>query len=83
MKFEWVLDQIIVGTLNGLLGALDPGKDVDNRQETSSLIEQQLASPIIQVETGNFLSNYEGPVIAVLHPKELVFYSLVKGWQFE
>uniref|UniRef100_A0AC34FI07 PTHB1 N-terminal domain-containing protein n=1 Tax=Panagrolaimus sp. ES5 TaxID=591445 RepID=A0AC34FI07_9BILA len=70
--------QIIVGTLNGLLGALDPGKDVENRQETASLIEQQLANPIIQVEVGNFLTNFNGPVIAVLHPKELHFYSLVR-----
>uniref|UniRef100_A0A914RCV6 PTHB1 N-terminal domain-containing protein n=1 Tax=Panagrolaimus davidi TaxID=227884 RepID=A0A914RCV6_9BILA len=70
--------QIIVGTFNGLLAALDPGKDVENRQETASLIEQQLSNPIIQVEVGNFLSNFSGPVIAVLHPKELHFYSLIK-----
>uniref|UniRef100_A0AC34R3K3 PTHB1 N-terminal domain-containing protein n=1 Tax=Panagrolaimus sp. JU765 TaxID=591449 RepID=A0AC34R3K3_9BILA len=72
-------DQIVLGTLNGILAVIDPGRDVDNRHETSSLIEQQFPHPILQVFIGKFVNSYDGPVLAILHPKDLVFYRVVKG----
>lgn len=79
LKLFNFLDQIILGTLNGILAIIDPGRDVDNRQETSSLIEQQFSHPIIQVFIGKFVNSYDGQVLAILHPKDLVFYRVVKG----
>ena len=58
---------------------MDPGRDVENRYETASLVEQQLSHPIIQVLVGRFINSYEGQVLAVLHPKDLVFYRCIRG----
>uniref|UniRef100_A0A7E4VZD8 Protein PTHB1 n=1 Tax=Panagrellus redivivus TaxID=6233 RepID=A0A7E4VZD8_PANRE len=70
--------QLVIGTLDGLLCLLDPGRDVDNRHEASSLMEIHLDQPIIQLAIGNFVSSQGDNVLAVLHPKLLVFYRVSK-----
>ncbi|KAI6218406.1 hypothetical protein M3Y99_01712500 [Aphelenchoides fujianensis] len=42
-------DQIIVGALTGAVVIVDPGKDVENRNETSILIEKTLPHPVLQI----------------------------------
>ena len=47
LKIEFV-DQLIVGSLDGTLAIIDPGRDVENRQEMASIVETQLSSPVLQ-----------------------------------
>ena len=49
-------EQIVVGTLDGLLTVLDPGRSsAENREQMSSLAEISLDRPILQV-----IINYRG-----------------------
>ena len=49
-------EQIVVGTLDGLLTVLDPGRSsAENREQISSLAEISLDRPILQV-----IINYRG-----------------------
>ena len=43
------------------------------------LLELDLKLPILQIDVGNFSSGGRGPQIAVLHPRQLAVYSLVKS----
>ena len=43
------------------------------------LLELDLKFPILQIEVGHFSSGGHGPHIAVLHPRQLSVYSLVKS----
>ena len=43
------------------------------------LLELDLKLPILQIEVGHFSSGGHGPHIAVLHPRQLSVYSLVKS----
>jgi Bardet-Biedl syndrome 9 protein len=70
------LEQIIIGSLNGNLVIIDPGRDVENRKEVSVLIEKQLSRAVLQILVGRFLTNYKENLLAVLHPKVLSFYRL-------
>ena len=47
-----VVDQIIVGTLDGRVLVIDPGRDVENRQEMGVIVEKQLNAPVLQVVVG-------------------------------
>ncbi|KAI6240427.1 hypothetical protein M3Y99_00475000 [Aphelenchoides fujianensis] len=69
-------DQIIVGALTGAVVIVDPGKDVENRNETSILIEKTLPHPVLQIAVGRFLASYDENLLAILHPKHLAFYRL-------
>ena len=72
----WFADQVIVGSLNGTLTIVDPGRDIDNRAAVAVLVEKRVGSPILQTLVGRFLSSYDAPLIAVLHPSTLAFYRL-------
>ncbi|KAI6172694.1 hypothetical protein M3Y98_01001800 [Aphelenchoides besseyi] len=69
-------DQILIGSLTGILVIVDPGKDIENRHEVSILVEKQLPHPILQILVGRFLASYDENLLAVLHPKHLAFYRL-------
>ncbi|KAI6240402.1 Protein PTHB1 [Aphelenchoides fujianensis] len=69
-------DQVIVGALTGVVVIVDPGKDVENRNETSILIEKTLPHPVLQIAVGRFLASYDENLLAILHPKHLAFYRL-------
>lgn len=71
-----------MGSLNGTLSVIDPGKDVERRQEMSVIVEAQLSQPILQVAIGKFFNSINDKIIAVLHPKLLGFYRLVSGKTF-
>jgi len=76
-----LLDQIIVGSLQGTLTVLDPARNVDQRQEMSLLIQLQLKSPVLQVSAGRygsskFLSADNQLLIAALHPHSIVYFQL-------
>lgn len=62
--------------MTGILVIIDPGKDVDTRNEISVLIEKQLPHPILQILVGRFLASYDENLLAILHPKQLTFYRL-------
>lgn len=80
-RYAFSLDQIIVGTLEGRVLVIDPGRDVENRQEMAVIVEKQLNTPVLQVGVGKFLSNYDTPLIATLHPRALAYHRLVAGEQ--
>uniref|UniRef100_A0A914HF17 Protein PTHB1 n=1 Tax=Globodera rostochiensis TaxID=31243 RepID=A0A914HF17_GLORO len=71
-------EQLIVGTLNGTLTVLDPGKESENRQEVANLVELHLGHPILQLLVGNFLPTaFDENVLAVLMPNSLLFLRLI------
>ncbi|KAH7727683.1 hypothetical protein AAVH_04727 [Aphelenchoides avenae] len=41
------------------------------------IVEKQLSAPVLQVVVGKFLSNYDSPLIATLHPRGLAYHRLV------
>uniref|UniRef100_A0A183BQH7 Bardet-Biedl syndrome 9 n=1 Tax=Globodera pallida TaxID=36090 RepID=A0A183BQH7_GLOPA len=71
-------EQLIVGTLDGTLTVLDPGKESENRQEVANLVELNLGRPILQLLVGNFLpAAFDENVLAVLMPNSLLFLRLI------
>ncbi|KAI1704609.1 protein pthb1 like protein [Ditylenchus destructor] len=72
-------DQLIVGSLEGILSVVDPGRDLEHRQEMAVIAEIQLSKPVLQVITGKFLSGYDQLLIAALHPRSLVYFRLVSN----
>lgn len=77
--FAFCLDQILIGALNGDVVIVDPGKDVESRNEVSVLIEKRLPHPVLQILVGRFLASYDENLLAILHPKTLAFYRLNSG----
>uniref|UniRef100_A0A915EB74 PTHB1 N-terminal domain-containing protein n=1 Tax=Ditylenchus dipsaci TaxID=166011 RepID=A0A915EB74_9BILA len=87
-------DQLVIGSLEGLLTVLDPGRDLEHRQEMSVIVEQQLGKSILQVSIGNSWETTirvsgEGDckcrklnylvLIAALLPRSLLYFRLLSN----
>ncbi|XP_054754048.2 protein PTHB1-like isoform X1 [Lytechinus pictus] len=70
-------DKIVVGSLNGVLRIYQPQPSKgDNLKAEDVVLEAQLQQPILQVETGRFVSASESVHLSVLHPRKLAIYSV-------
>jgi len=68
------LDAILVGSLNGVLRIFTPKKDGFKAEDL--MLELQMDLPILQLESGQFVSGTELPQLCVLHPRKLCVYSV-------
>ncbi|XP_030830268.1 protein PTHB1 [Strongylocentrotus purpuratus] len=70
-------DKIIVGSFNGVLRIYQPQPSKGEHLKAEDVVlEAQLQQPILQVETGRFVSVSEALHLAVLHPRKLAIYSV-------
>lgn len=77
MNIFFLLDQLIVGSLEGTITIIDPGGNIEQRYEMAIIVEQMLDQAVLQVIAGKFISSYDETLIAVLHPKSLVYFRLI------
>nr|CAD2189262.1 unnamed protein product [Meloidogyne enterolobii] len=76
-------DQIIVGSLDGILTVFDPGREPNHQNEMGVLSTLQIGRPILQLSTGYFLPSY-GPetiIIVALTPSTLIYFKINQNTQ--
>lgn len=78
-------EQIIVGSYNGYLRIYNPSPNKDSKgkidntyKATDLIIEKSFQLPIIQLETGRFVSTNNKIHIAILFPRKLAIYELIE-----
>lgn len=72
-------DQLVVGTLDGILAVLDPGREPERRQEFSILAELSLKRPILQLCVGHFLpATFDEPILAALVNNALLYFRITQ-----
>ncbi|XP_071050684.1 protein PTHB1 [Onthophagus taurus] len=73
-------DNIIVGSHSGVLRIYQPSifipGDINNFKANDLLVEKVLDVPILQLDTGKYVSGSQQIQIALLHPRSLTVYSL-------
>uniref|UniRef100_A0A7S1IUQ3 PTHB1 N-terminal domain-containing protein n=2 Tax=Eutreptiella gymnastica TaxID=73025 RepID=A0A7S1IUQ3_9EUGL len=69
-------DKIILGSFSGVLRIYQPRQK--GFKPDDLLLEQQLDAPILQLGVGRFLPNMQQLALAVLHPRKLIVYSVVR-----
>uniref|UniRef100_A0A915N159 Uncharacterized protein n=1 Tax=Meloidogyne javanica TaxID=6303 RepID=A0A915N159_MELJA len=77
-------DQIIVGSLDGILTVFDPGREPNHQNEMGVLSTLQIGRPILQLSTGYFLPSY-GPekiIIVALTPSTLIYFKINQNSYF-
>ncbi|KAL7077385.1 hypothetical protein ACQ4LE_002882 [Meloidogyne hapla] len=77
-------DQIIVGSLDGIIAVFDPGREPDHRNEMGGLATVQISLPILQLSTGYFLPSSYGPetiIIVALTPSTLIYLKINQNAQ--
>uniref|UniRef100_A0A0N4Z6G3 CPSF_A domain-containing protein n=1 Tax=Parastrongyloides trichosuri TaxID=131310 RepID=A0A0N4Z6G3_PARTI len=75
-------DVIAIGCLNGNLSILDPGIDIENRYSKAVILEETLEYPILQMIAGKFISSTQRDILAILHPKYLIFYRIFEDAEY-
>eukprot|EP00727_Mastigamoeba_balamuthi_P004625 m51a1_g14160 putative protein pthb1 (588) ;mRNA; r:62345-66135 len=74
--------KIVTGSFQGVLRVYRPTSR--EFQPPHLLLEQQLGSPILQIEAGRFIPGQKGTIgIAVLHPRKISVYVVVMQQQNE
>ena len=72
-------DQLIIGTLDGLLTVLDPGREPEHRHELGGLAELQFQRPVLQLAVGRFLpATFDQPILAALLPTAMLYFRLAQ-----
>uniref|UniRef100_A0A915N8I2 Protein PTHB1 n=1 Tax=Meloidogyne javanica TaxID=6303 RepID=A0A915N8I2_MELJA len=77
-------DQIIVGSLDGILTVFDPGREPNHQNEMGVLSTLQISRSILQLSTGYFLPSY-GPetlIIVALTPSTLIYFKINQNRYF-
>eukprot|EP00998_Keelungia_sp_KM082_P012888 NODE_92_length_2703_cov_43.368401_g88_i0.p1 GENE.NODE_92_length_2703_cov_43.368401_g88_i0~~NODE_92_length_2703_cov_43.368401_g88_i0.p1 ORF type:complete len:885 (+),score=212.26 NODE_92_length_2703_cov_43.368401_g88_i0:82-2655(+) len=70
-------DKIVVGSFSGVLRVFHPRQK--GFKADDMLFEQELDQPILQLEMGALLPNSQNTALAVLHPRKITVYNVVKG----
>lgn len=69
-------DKLVLGSFSGVLRIYQPRQK--GFKPDDLLLEQQLDGPIIQVGAGRFLPNSQQLALAVLHPRKLSVFSVLR-----
>ena len=69
--------QVVVVSLAGLVQIYQPiSRPGGESRAEDLLLEQQLSAPVLQAESGLFMTNQPGKQLALLHPRQLAVYQL-------
>lgn len=75
--FFFLIDQLIVGSLEGTITILNLNENIKQRYEKVIIVEQMLDEAVLQIIVDKFFISYEEKLIVVLHPKSLVYFRLI------